>query len=382
MDYQRKLNLSDLLKKKSFFLLGPRSTGKSTLIQQQLKKQSFVIDLLESDYSLRLSTRPQDLEDLIGPIPKEKIIVIDEVQKIPPLLDEVHRLIEKQKRRFLLTGSSARKLKGQAANLLGGRAWVAHLYPLSWSELPRFSLESHLLYGGLPPVKLSRYPQEELRAYVHTYLYEEIRAEAVVRKIPAFSRFLEVAALSNGQLINFTEIASDCAVPASTVREYYTVLEDTLLGFELAPWTKSKKRKAIQTAKFYFFDLGVTHHLAGIHHLDRNSDPYGRAFEHFIGLELQAYLGYSRRLEEIKFWRSVNGQEVDYVIGDHTAIEVKATQKVSERHLKGLKAIAEETKFKNKILVSQDRLSQTKGGILCLPWEAFLERLWGGKLLD
>lgn len=380
MEIRRKLNLAELLQKKSFFLLGPRSTGKSTLIRQQLAGQATLVDLLDSDHYLRLSTRPQELEAFACSEPRHPIVVLDEIQKIPELLDEVHRLIEKLKIRFLLTGSSARKLKGDRTNLLAGRAWMAHLFPLSWCEIKKMDLARYLRFGGLPQVYLGDNPEEELRAYVRTYLYEEIKAEAMVRKIPPFARFLEVAALSSGQLLNFADIASDCGVPATTVREYYSILEDTLMGFLLPPWTASRKRKAIQTAKFYFFDVGVSHCLAKIQQLDRNSNLYGNAFEHFIGMELRAYLSYARKTDELRFWRSVNDQEVDFVVGDHTAIEVKATQRVSPKDLQGLKILAEEKKFKNFVLVSQDPLATTREGIRCLPWQIFLEKLWAGEL--
>lgn len=377
MEIKRSLDLCALLQKKSFFLLGPRSTGKSTLIRQQLQEKALVLDLLESDLFLRLSSSPQDLENYIQ---KSTLVVLDEIQKIPTLLDEVHRLIEKKKITFLLTGSSARKLKSPQTNLLAGRAWLAHLFPLTFQEISQFKLDPYLLYGGLPQVHLSAHPQEELLAYAKTYLYEEIRAEALVRKLPAFSRFLEVAALSNSQMINFTEIGNDSQIAPSTVREYYFILQDTLMGFLLAPWKFSKKRKAIQTAKFYFFDIGVANTLAKIISLDRNSDLYGRAFEHFLGMELRAYLSYHRKLDEMMYWRSINGQEVDYLIGEHTAIEVKATTKVTQKHLKGLLALKEEQKFKNYYLVSQDPYPADREGIQCLFWEDFLKKLWSGKI--
>ncbi len=377
MDIKRQLNLPELLKKKSFFLLGPRGTGKTTLIRQQLSGRATLIDLLRGDVALRLASRPEELEEIIA---ASRLVVIDEIQKLPHLLDEVHRLIETKKVRFLLTGSSARKLKARGTNLLAGRAWRAHLFPLSWSEIPHFDLDRYLLYGGLPSVYLSDDPHEELKAYVQTYLYEEIRGEALVRKIPAFSRFLEVAALSNGELLNFTSLGSDSQVSPSTVREYYSLLEDTLIGTLLKPWTKSKQRKAIQTAKFIFFDVGVANSLAGTKTLDRHSNLYGNAFEQFIGMELKSYLSYQRSDDELTFWRSVNRQEVDYLVGDHTAIEVKATRRVTEKHLHGLRAISEEQILKKLILISQDPIATVKGKIACLHWEEFLKKLWDGKI--
>lgn len=381
--YLRQLDLPQLLEKKSFFLLGPRATGKSFLIQQQLASQAVLLDLLRSELYLRLSSQPWDLEKLIdvGLSSQKKIVVIDEIQKIPGLLDEVQRLIEQKKLRFLLTGSSARKLKRGHANLLAGRAWTAALYPLSFSEITHFNLDHYLRFGGLPAVYDSENPEEELNAYVQNYLREEIQAESLVRKLPPFTRFLTMAALMNGQLINFSQLASDIAVPASTVREYYSILEDTLIGFMLLPWTQSKKRKAIATAKFYLFDTGVTHALAQTQALDRNSDLYGRSFEHWIGMELRSYLSYRRRQEVLGFWRSTHQHEVDYIIGDSVAIEVKATGRVTARDLKGLKAIQEENIFKQLILISQDPIESKQGKIICLHWETFIKRLWGDELI-
>ncbi len=379
---KRNLNIAELLKKKSFFLFGPRSTGKSTLIRQSfVSSDSFLIDLLDGRVHLKLSSNPAALEELVD-LHKSKIIIIDEVQKIPELLNEVHRLIEKKKVRFLLTGSSARKLRHGGANLLAGRAWEAQLFPLVWKELKKFNLEKMLQFGGLPQVYLSQDPKEELSAYVNTYLREEIRAEGLVKKFPQFSRFLKVAALSNGQLVNYSMIASDAAVPASTVREYFSILNDTLIGFNLEPWRESKKRKAIETAKFYFFDTGVTHTLAGTDYLDRNSDLYGRSFEQWIGMELRAYLSYRRIKKELLFWRSINGQEVDFVIGDSHAIEVKASQKISRKHLSGLIALREEGVHKNFYCVSHDPIESKAKGITCLHWKTFISRLWADALVS
>ncbi|HLB41603.1 MAG TPA: ATP-binding protein [Gammaproteobacteria bacterium] len=383
--FNRYLNLLQLLEKKSFFLLGPRATGKSFLINEQLREQAITFDLLRSDLYLKLVTQPSDLESIIdASMAKQprQYIVLDEIQKLPSLLDEVHRLIENRKMRFLLTGSSARKLKRGHANLLAGRAWIAHLYPLSWAEIPNFNLDRYLRYGGLPAIYGSEEPVEELNAYVKTYLYEEIQAESLVRKLPQFSRFLTVAALSNGQLLNFSQIASDAAVPATTIKEYYTILEDTLVGFSLTPWTKSKKRKAIATAKFYLFDLGVTHSLAGTKVLERNSDLYGRSFEHWIGLELRSFLDYHRIDEILAFWRSKHQHEVDFIIGNHTAIEVKATKKITSRDLKNLLALQEERVFKKFILVSQDTIETKKNSLWCMHWKTFMEQLWSNKLIE
>ncbi len=382
MEYKRLLNLPKLLKKKSFFLFGPRSTGKTYLIRQQLQKGSILIDLLKSNYFLRLSANPSELEHIIDADPNNhSIVVIDEVQKIPELLNEVHRLIEERpKLKFLLTGSSARKLRRGNADMLAGRAWKTNLFPLTWKEIPNFDLNRYLRYGGLPQVYPSKYPDEELDSYVQTYLNEEIRAEGLIRSLPPFSRFLKTAALSNGTVLNFTKIASDSQVPPSTVREYYSILEDTLLGFPLEPWTASKKRKAIQTSKFYFFDTGVTHTIAGTKTLDRNSNLYGNSFEQLIIMEIRAYLNYFRIKDPLTFWRSTHGREVDILIGDHTAVEIKSKQKISPKEQKGLRALSEECLFRNYYLVSQDQISTKYGNIISLFWEDFLKRLWDGDL--
>lgn len=379
MELERLLNLADLLTRKSFFLFGPRATGKSTLIKRQLSGTATVIDLLDSRLYLRLLGSPHDLESIIYSGHKTGIVVIDEIQRIPELLNEVHRLIENKKITFLLTGSSARKLRRGKANLLAGRVWESRMFPLTWKEITDFNLDRFLHYGGLPAVYLSNYPDEELDAYVNTYLKEEIMAEGLIRKLPPFSRFLRSIALASGEMINFTKLANDCQVPPSTVTEYVGLLDDTLVAFLLPAWTESRKRKAISTAKFYFFDPGVTHILAGTKTLDRNSHLYGKSFEQFIGMEIRAYLSYRRKKRELTYWRSTHGYEVDFLIGTETAIEVKASQKVSGRDLRGLKALKEENIFKNYILVSQDPINTRDDNFQALYWEKFLDDLWADK---
>lgn len=379
MELQRILNLPDLLSQKSFFLFGPRATGKSTLIRQQLSASAMVIDLLDSRLYLRLLNAPHDLESIIYSGNKSKIVVIDEIQRVPELLNEVHRLIENKKLTFLLTGSSARKLRRGKANLMAGRVWEARLCPLTWKEIPGFNLERYLRYGGMPSVYLSKYPYEELDAYVNTYLKEEIMAEGLVRKLAPFSRFLRVAALANGEMINFSKLANDCQVPPSTVTEYVGLLEDTLVGFLLPAWKESRKRKAISRGKFYFFDPGITHMLAGTQTLDRNSHLYGKSFEQFLGMEIRAYLSYKRKKHLFSYWRSTHGYEVDFLIGRQTAVGVKASQKISRRDFKGLKALEEEKVFKNYVLVSQDPINTKENNFQALYWEEFLDRLWADK---
>jgi uncharacterized protein len=376
----RTLDLRGLLAKKSFFLFGPRATGKSTLVRQQLGDQAFLVDLLESRSHLRLTASPSDLEAMIAASGKS-VVVIDEVQRCPELLNEVHRLLENKKIRFLLTGSSARKLRRGQANLLAGRVWEARLFPLTRREIPDFDLNRYLLFGGLPMVWLGEEPVEELDAYVHTYLTEEIMAEGLVRKLPPFSRFLRSMSISNGTVLNFAKLASDCQVPPSTVSEYVSLLEDTLVGYLVPAWTESKKRKAIRTAKFYFFDCGVTNLLAGTQVLDRNSDLYGKSFEQFIGGEIRAWLSYQRVKQPLTYWRSTHGDEVDFLIGNKLAIEVKASARVSARDFKGLNRLAEEGVFEKYLLVSHDPIELREGSRHAMPWQRFLDRLWNGDLL-
>jgi uncharacterized protein len=290
-------------------------------------------------------------------------------------------LIENRKIRFLLTGSSARKLKRGNANLLAGRVWEARLYPLTWKEISEFNLERYLLYGGLPSVYLGEYPEEELDAYVNTYLKEEIMAEGLIRNLPPFARFLKSMALANGEVINFTKLGNDCQVASSTVREYISLLEDTLVGFLLPAWIESKKRKAIKSGKFYFFDPGVTHTLSGTQALDRNSDLYGKSFEQFIGMEIRAYLGYRRSNSSLSYWRSTHGHEVDFLIGEKIAVEVKSSQRVTSADFKGLKVLSEEEIFSDFYLVSQDPVETKKGNIHAIHWKKFLERLWSDKII-
>jgi uncharacterized protein len=379
--YQRTLNIANLLKKKSFFLFGPRATGKSFLIRQQFPRDTTVLNLLDGYIYNTLSGNPHEITGLIKAYPDRKIVVIDEVQRVPALLNEVHRLIEEEQYRFLLTGSSARKLKHKGVNLLAGRAWTADLFPLTVAEIPDFKLERYLLFGGLPPVYSSDYPEEELRAYVNTYLKEEIQAEAFVRKAPAFSRFLQVAALTSGTMLNFSSLASDTGVPVSTIREYYQLLEDTFLGFLLPAWQKTVKRKAVSTAKFYLFDVGVRHMIAGISSLPEQSNLYGQAFEHFIAMELRAYISYSRLHLSLSYWRSKHGHEVDFIVGDDVAIEVKSAKKITDKHLKNIKLLMEENICQAYYVVSQDRLARKIDNIHILHWRDFLDKLYAGTIL-
>lgn len=379
MFYKRKLNLRQLLEKKSFFLFGPRATGKTTLIHHSLSDAK-IYDLLDSETYRRLLKRPKILEEENNR--GKQIIVIDEIQKQPSLLDEVHRLIQKNNYHFLLTGSSSKKIKKKHINLLAGRAWQANLFPLSWSEIPQFSLMKYLNRGGLPSVYDSPDYHEELNAYISLYLREEIQNEALTRNVQAFAEFLDLIALSNGQEINYENFSRDLQASVGTVRNYIEILNDTLLGFPLAGYVKTKKRKAITRGKYYLFDLGVVNTLCQRGVIKERSELFGKAFEHFIILEVRAYLSYSRKRLNMSYWRSTSKYEVDLLIGDKVAIEIKSTELVQDKHLKGLRALKEEKLIEKYIVVSLDlkkRVTQDK--IKILPWKQFLEKLWKGNIV-
>lgn len=355
--------------------MGPRGTGKSYYIRNQLKN-IHTINLLKSSEYLPLSNNPSLLEEIINSH-VGKIIAIDEIQKIPSLMDEAHRLIEEKNIRFLLTGSSARKLKADGVNLLAGRAWLARMFPFNWIELERPSIKKILNIGTLPSVWLSQDSEEELDNYIQTYIQAELKAEGIIRKIPAFTRFLKTAALCSGELLNYENISSDSGVPASTVKEHFSILEDTMIGYTLDSWRESRKRKAITAGKFYFFDPGVLNYIAGVKVENENTPLFGNRFEHFIINEARCANYYQRRKYNINYWRSTSQFEVDLIFGK-TAIEIKSTRNATEKHFNGLKALKEEGAFKKYLFVSQDSQERTHEGIQAMHYSKFLDRLWAG----
>lgn len=378
--YERLLDLKNLIKRKSVFLFGPRQTGKSYYLKQNFKKALYY-DLLKTDVFFRLSAKPSIIREEILAATNFDVIVIDEIQKIPSILDEVHYLIEEHDLIFILTGSSARKLKRGSANMLGGRALIRNLFPLVSKEIPNFDLLRVLNFGSLPPIYSSPDPFEDLEAYVGTYLKEEIQAEGLVRKLEHFSKFLNLSALCDAQMLNFSSIGSDLGMPAKTIREYFRILEDTLIGSLLEPYTKTIKRKAVSTAKFYFFDIGVSNVLAGRHQITAKTELFGKAFEHFIFLELKAYLHYTKDRRPLTYWRSKSGFEVDFLVGDEIAIEVKGTEMVSQKHTKGLNKLSEDVTLKQKIIVSLDPRERLLDDIVVYPYREFLTQLWNHQLL-
>ena len=344
-------------------------------------------DLLLADQFRRLLTDPtlirQECEarGLNGDT-QTAPIVIDEIQKVPDLLDEIHWLIENRGLRFVLCGSSPRKLKKCGGKLLGGRAVRFHLLPLVYPEIPDFSLERALNHGLLPRHYVADDPRPFLDAYVGDYLKEEIVAEAASRNIPAFSRFLEVAALSNGEMVNFQNIASECGVSAPTAKTYFQILEDTLIGRWIPAFRKKAKRRTISSPKFLYFDVGLVAHLTRRGPVSSGSELFGRAFEHFLTMEVFGHSAYSDRHYPVHFWRTASQYEVDLVLGDgEVGLEVKSTLFAKDQHLRGLRAFKEEH-GSQCFLVSQDpNPRKTEDGILILPWREFLARLWAGEII-
>jgi uncharacterized protein len=375
---KKRLFQLNLPKEKSAFLWGPRKTGKTYWITHNLK-DALMIDMLKTDVFAEYASRPYLLRERYQN--HKGLIVIDEVQKVPQILDEIHWLIENNKNlSFLLTGSSARKLKRNQANLLGGRAWKRNMFPLSFLEVTGFDLERVMQTGLLPPHYLSSYPDEELRAYVADYLKEEIASEALTRQIPAFSEFLRVAAISSSELINYLNIARETGVSHKTVRTYFDILEDTYIGSRLAPWKKSKNRRMIITEKFYMFDVGVANYLAR-RKPKKGSSEFGKSFEHYILMEIKAYIGYKNPDLPISFWRTSGGREVDFILGEKdVAIEVKSSARVHKKDTQSLLALMEDGPVKKSCIVCLEKEPrQIHKDIEVLPWKIFLNRLWEGE---
>ncbi len=369
---ERTLDLSALIRKRSHFLFGPRQTGKSFLVRHTLGGAR-VYDLLDHATYLALGQRPGRIAEEVAP--GERVVVIDEIQRLPELLNEVHRLIEGRGIRFLLTGSSARKLRRGGVNLLGGRARTRFLHPLTSRELgSRFDLRRAVGRGTLPSIYFSDDPQADLEAYAATYLQQEIIAEGATRSIPAFNRFLRVAAHSNGTIVNFTNVANDAQVPRTTVYEYFEILKDTLVLHELPAWRRSTKRKPLASSKFYFFDVGVTAALQG-RQLRPRTPEFGAGIETYLMHELVAYRDYVSG-EPLSYWRSTSGFEVDFILGDHTAVEVKAKESVAPQDVKSLLALTEERKLKRYLCVSLEPRRRRVGEVTCLPVQEFLDALW------
>ena len=369
--YQLNKELED-----SIFLFGARQTGKSTALRQQFPREIY-IDLLNSEVRNRLERRPSLLYEMLKDKAEGTIVIIDEIPEVPTLLNEVHRLISEKNLRFVLCGSSARKLKRKGTNTLGGRAYPVFFHPLVSAELPDLDIDRAVNYGMIPSHYLAKNPERRLSAYIDVYLKEEIKEESLVRNLLAFQRFLEVAAISNGEILNNRNIAQECGVNASTVSSYFDILEDTLVGYRIPAYTKVVQRRLVQAPRFYFFDVGVANYLMHRSKLVRGTPEYGHAFEHLVIQELIAYMHYTHQDERISYWRTYAGTEVDVIIGDaRIAIEIKSVEEVLPKHLKGLKSFGEEHPNCRRIIVSHDIIPRRIGDIECIPVNDFFRRLW------
>jgi len=369
-------------KNESLFLWGSRQTGKSTLLKM-LFPDALVYDLLKSDVRMALQMRPSQLREECEMLDDGELIIIDEVQKVPALLDEVHWLIENKRQRFILSGSSARKLRRSGANLLGGRALRQTLFPLVSAEIPDFDLNRALNHGMLPHHYLMENPTMRIQAYIGDYLQQEIVEEAIVRQLDAFTRFLQVAALSNGEIVNYTNIAQDCGISSKTVKEYFSILEETMLGFFLPSYTRVVKRRVIQSPKFYYFDVAIPNHLLHRVPLQQGTDVYGHALEHLVIQELRAYISYYHPFKSLSYWHTLdNKYEVDAVLGAaEVAIEIKSSKNISSRETKGLKAFSEEYPEARLYLLSMEERPRKLNGVEIWPVELFFKRLWSGKII-
>ena len=382
--YARELGI-DLPAGQSAFLWGPRKVGKSTLLAEQFP-DSARFDLLDTRTLLQFIREPWIFAELALALPdrqRQLPILVDEVQKAPAILDEIHRLIETERLSFVLCGSSARKLKRGGGNLLGGRAWRFHLHPLTWRELPDFDLLRALNRGLVPAHYDGAQFHRALRGYVNDYLKEEVIDEGLTRNAAAFSRFFEALGFSHGEILNFSSLARDCGVDSKTVREYFQILEDTLLGCLVEPFARRRSRAIITRApKFYLFDVGVAGHLTRRRIERQKGADFGRALEHFILMELLAFRSYREADFPIRYWRTKSGLEVDFVLGSagQVAIEVKGAR-VRREDLKGIRAFAEEHKSSISVVVCCEPAVRRLDSIDVLPWEVFLDRLWQGKLI-
>ena len=365
----------------AMFLFGGRQVGKSTLLKERFPKAVY-IDLLNSELRNRYRQHPEEFRESLLRHAPETLVIVDEIQKVPDLLDEVHWLMVNRGLFFVLSGSSARKLKKSGANNLGGRAIPETLFPLVSAEIPDFDLDRAIQNGMIPRHYMVANARNRLKSYIELYLKEEIIEEAAVQKVDDFIRFLEVAAISNGEMLNYENVATDCGVSANTVKAYYQILCDTLLGFEVPAYRKVIKRKLTKSSRFYFFDVGIANYLTGRHHLAPKTPEYGHAFEHLVMQEIVAYLGYKGVEEKLTYWHTYDDIEVDAVIGDaRVAIEIKSADSIQTNHKKGLVEFAKEHPNVKQILVSRDRISRRSGDIDLYYVTDFFKALWNDEIV-
>lgn len=369
---------------KSFFLFGPRQTGKTTLINRDFKSKVYRINLLLSDQFFKYSKDPSLLrKEVLEKKKTIKHVFIDEIQRVPELLNEVQHLIDSTSLHFIMSGSSARKLKRGYANLLGGRAVQRFLFPFMWQEVSeRATLMHFLRFGSLPPVLLANSEADKidlLNAYVDIYLREEIQAEGIVRHIGAFSRFLDMAASQFGEIVNYSTVARECQQAVMTVKTYYEILVDTLIGFRLEPWRKSLRKRLSGHPKFYLFDNGVTNIINRYDHAI--SDPYllGRLFEQFIIIETIKWIRTSQKMINLYYWRTNTGAEVDLLMERSGklsgAYEIKWSKTVTTAQITGLKSFQKDHPEVPCYVVCNTDEPYRLGKVLVMNWEQFLKEL-------
>lgn len=378
--YRRIFDIENRLDE-AMFLFGGRQTGKSTLLKERFPKAVF-IDLLKSDVRNRFKQHPEEFRERLLRYPPETLVIVDEIQKVPDLLDEVHWLMVEKGLWFILSGSSARKIKKSGANNLGGRAIPETLFPLVSAEIPDFDLERAVQNGMIPRHYVVANARNRMRAYIDLYLKEEIVEESLVQNADEFVRFMEVAAIMDGEILNYENVASDCEVSANTVKAYYKILVDTLLGFEVPAYRKVIKRKLYKAPRFYYFDVGIANHLTKRYHLAPRTPEYGHAFEHLIIQEIVAYLGYTNSDEELTYWHTYENLEVDAVIGDaRVAIEIKSKEHIDHDDKKGVTEFAKEHPDTRQIIVSRDRISRRSGDVDLYYVTDFFKALWAGEII-
>lgn len=365
----------------AMFLFGGRQTGKSTLLKERFHNAVY-IDLLKSDVRNRFKQHPEEFRESLLRYSPETLVIVDEIQKIPDLLDEVHWLMVNKGLWFILSGSSARKIRRSGANNLGGRAIPETLYPLVSAEIPDFDLDRAIQNGMIPRHYMVANARNRMRGYIDLYLKEEIIEESLVQNVDEFVRFMEVAAIMDGEILNYENVASDCEVSANTVKAYYKILVDTLLGFEVPAYRKVIKRKLYKSPRFYYFDVGIANYLTKRYYLAPKTPEYGHAFEHLVMQEIVAYLGYKNSDEELSYWHTYENLEVDAVIGDaRVAIEIKSTDHVDHDDKKGVMEFAKEHPDTKQILVSRDRVSRRSGDVDLYYVTDFFKALWAGEII-
>lgn len=368
----------------SFFLLGPRGTGKSTMIKR-LFPDALYVDLLLPDVYRSYLARPERLRELVHGHKDKKVIVIDEVQKAPQLLEVVHSLIEEKRgRQFVLTGSSARKLKKAGTDMLGGRAVMRRMHPFIAAELKdAFNFERSLHQGMLPVILDSLGPTDSLQAYIDLYIREEVQMEGLTRNIGNFTRFLETVSFSHGAILNISNIARECGIERKVVEGYLHILEDLLLAFRLPVFTRRAKRATAQHPKFYFFDAGVYNALRPSGPIDRPEEKSGAALEGLVAQHLRAWLDLSHRDCGLYYWRTSSGNEVDFILYGKDifrAVEVKNSVHVNPRDLRGLKAFGVDYPEADRLLLYRGRERLVRDGILIVPCEEFLSTVGDSEI--